>query len=229
MNANEIHRKVLGLSKQAKSFEIKNAYRKLVRKYHPDLNPPEQAKKNNAIMIRLNLAYHALMKEFKKTKHLPAEQNTNKAQEKQDEPMKKNPAGETLPALPKDPAYSYYKLAHQYFHRGFYKFYRRKSKLPMKLAAAMEILNNFQKACVYYGRVIEEFPDSVWRHDAAMKLDKIKQLTPIYSLISARLQELNKEEEIKLKTWQELDKKRGIYSYKDIERLSLQIWEVNKI
>jgi curved DNA-binding protein len=34
--------KILGLSKAATEKEIKNAYRKLARKYHPDLNPDSQ-------------------------------------------------------------------------------------------------------------------------------------------------------------------------------------------
>ena len=31
--------KVLGLTKKASAKEVKSAYRKLARKYHPDLNP----------------------------------------------------------------------------------------------------------------------------------------------------------------------------------------------
>lgn len=41
--------KVLDLDKNASEKDIKNAYRKLARKYHPDLNPnDEEAHKNSS-------------------------------------------------------------------------------------------------------------------------------------------------------------------------------------
>tara|TARA_R110002051_G_scaffold130577_2_gene204395 strand:- start:3428 stop:4321 length:894 start_codon:yes stop_codon:yes gene_type:complete len=36
---------ILGLEKKAKAAEIKNAYRKMARKYHPDLNPSDEKAK----------------------------------------------------------------------------------------------------------------------------------------------------------------------------------------
>ena len=35
--------KILGVDKKATTDEIKSKYRKLAKKYHPDLNPDDQA------------------------------------------------------------------------------------------------------------------------------------------------------------------------------------------
>ena len=58
---------VLGLSKGASDEEIKKAYRKLVKKYHPDLNPGD--KEAEAAMKEVNAAYEILSDAEKKAKY----------------------------------------------------------------------------------------------------------------------------------------------------------------
>ena len=58
---------VLGINKGASDDEIKKAYRKLAKKYHPDLNPDD--KKAEANFKEVNEAYAILSDKDKKAKY----------------------------------------------------------------------------------------------------------------------------------------------------------------
>ena len=55
---NQDHYKILGVSKSASDKEIKSAYKKLARKYHPDVNPGDA--KSEAKFQSINAAYEVL-------------------------------------------------------------------------------------------------------------------------------------------------------------------------
>ena len=58
---------VLGVSKDSSADEIKKAYRKLAKKYHPDMNPGDaEAEKN---FKEVNEAYDVLSDSDKKAKY----------------------------------------------------------------------------------------------------------------------------------------------------------------
>lgn len=59
--------KVLGVSKEATTDEIKKAFRKLARKYHPDVNPGD--KKAEEKFKEINEAYEVLSDETKRKKY----------------------------------------------------------------------------------------------------------------------------------------------------------------
>jgi len=59
--------KVLGVDKKATQEEIKKAYRKLARKYHPDLNPKD--KEANKLFQQINEANEALSDPDKRKKY----------------------------------------------------------------------------------------------------------------------------------------------------------------
>ncbi len=59
--------KILGVSKDASEKEIRNAYRKLARKYHPDLNPNDEAAK--AKFQQINEANEVLSDPEKRKKY----------------------------------------------------------------------------------------------------------------------------------------------------------------
>ncbi|MBI5203573.1 MAG: DnaJ domain-containing protein, partial [Nitrospirae bacterium] len=58
---------LLGVSKDASQDEIKKAYRKLARKYHPDLNPGDKASEQK--FKEINEAYSILGDEKKKAEY----------------------------------------------------------------------------------------------------------------------------------------------------------------
>jgi len=58
---------ILGVSKDASSSDIKKAYRKLARKYHPDVNPNDESAKNK--FQQLSEAYEVLNDPEKRKKY----------------------------------------------------------------------------------------------------------------------------------------------------------------
>ena len=56
--------KILGISKTASQEDVKKAYRKLARKYHPDLNPNDKEAEKR--FKEINEAYSTLSDEDKK-------------------------------------------------------------------------------------------------------------------------------------------------------------------
>jgi len=59
--------KVLGIDKNASQQDVKNAYRKLARKYHPDLNPNDHSAKAN--FQQINEAHEVLSDPVKRKKY----------------------------------------------------------------------------------------------------------------------------------------------------------------
>ncbi len=84
------HYRTLGLRTGASFEDVKAAYRKLARKYHPDVNPDDQ--KAHDRFIRVTKAYEALLEVFQ-----PEEQETSHVSvseqpvEEPPSPVQKNP------------------------------------------------------------------------------------------------------------------------------------------
>lgn len=100
------HYRILGLEKEASQLEIKKAYRKMARLYHPDLNPGKNAQER---FIRVKIAYDTLCDplkredydsgfSYKKTSH-PQQKQKNRAQKKAAPAKRKEPAFEAAKIL----------------------------------------------------------------------------------------------------------------------------------
>ena len=62
-------RKVLGLGEIATLKEIKNAYRRLAHRYHPDKHSSVTGKESEEMMKGLNAAYTIIMEYYKNYKY----------------------------------------------------------------------------------------------------------------------------------------------------------------
>jgi len=59
-------RKLLGLPQQATLNEIKDAYRRIAKEYHPDKQKPGKTKEHSQKMTQINKAYKILMDHVEK-------------------------------------------------------------------------------------------------------------------------------------------------------------------
>src|SRR6187551_4093017 len=84
--------KILELDKNATDSDIKKAYRKLARKYHPDLNPNDQAAK--AKFQQINEANEVLSDPEKRKKYDAHGKDWKHAEEFEKAGRQQRPAGE---------------------------------------------------------------------------------------------------------------------------------------
>ncbi len=68
---------ILGVSKEASNDEIKKAFRKLARKYHPDVNPGNKEAEEK--FKELNEAYNTLIDESKRKNYDNKPDSTNES------------------------------------------------------------------------------------------------------------------------------------------------------
>ena len=98
------HYRILGLEKEASQLEIKKAYRKMARLYHPDLNPGKNAQER---FIRVKIAYDTLCDPLKREnydsgfsyKKTSYHQQKNRAQKKTPPAKRKEQAFEAAEIL----------------------------------------------------------------------------------------------------------------------------------
>lgn len=73
---NTVHYETLGLDEEATDDEVKQAYRELSRKYHPDTSSSPSAK-NSDKFIKINKAYHSLIEAEPSDSHITVPSVTN--------------------------------------------------------------------------------------------------------------------------------------------------------
>jgi hypothetical protein len=174
--------KLFSLVPGATFDEVKDAYRKLVKKHHPDLFQDEDMKKVQEIrMVQINEAYSRLQEEFRD--------------------MEKEVDGSgTLEKPVKDMPYKIYKEGIDHYFSAVIRKPRktgvtlsRKKGLrfwlmePMKQQEVLEhykeSLKNLRLAETAFSRLLKKYPESTWAPDAHDKLDMIGKLYQVYQSV----------------------------------------------
>ena len=202
-------REILGVPGDATREQIRQAYRQRVMENHPDRFPPERKALQELATIALTEAYNALMSsaaarveaDAAEGGTVPRGTGRRKAEppsEPRSAPPRRSAAAAGEPssalALPRDPAYAYYKQGFINFSLAIHGI----AAVNRKIAAGRSIptrrrfntaeyfgtsLSYLRAAHGYFTRVAEEYPESVWTADARFKLRRIEGLTAIYRRI----------------------------------------------
>jgi hypothetical protein len=98
----------------------------------------------------------------------------------------------------KDPSYAYYKQGFVHFSRAIHGIEALYQSLSQRRVVHFKPrddayqrfadgLVELRRAHEYFSRVVQEFEDSIWKHDAHMKLRRIERFTGLYRRILGNL------------------------------------------
>ena len=184
---NSFYHKLLGVDHQSTEEEIKSAYRKLVRKNHPDLFPENKKKIQEIKMIQINEAYKRVLSPFKKESNHQTLHST-------DPNNKIIPDNREL-VIHKDLDYIYYKKAFNYFKQAVHRSFSPKSYQQGLLInnyhyqRFLNSIKNLRLADTYFYKVITDYPNSQWAIDSYAKIKRIDELNHLYYQIISNMED----------------------------------------
>jgi curved DNA-binding protein CbpA len=188
---------ILGISPEATKDEIKKAFRRLVRKNHPDLFPEDHKQLQELKMIQINEAYARLTESLDQM-----ERQQRRAEEKTVSHGFFSPAHISHRAFSRkdevgfhrDIQYVYYKQGFTYFSRALHGIKRMEKTVSLKndlyyLRRFSESLVCLRKADMYFYTLIQDFPESIWSYDARIKIRRIERFNFIYRRILRNIEQ----------------------------------------
>ncbi|HUX14577.1 MAG TPA: DnaJ domain-containing protein [Spirochaetia bacterium] len=195
--------RILGISSGASVEEIKDAYHQAAKKNHPDLHPEERRGMQQLAMMRINEAYlsimaaHSTVSTGAETTE-PGESGRAPVETPPERGAEETPDTRAVGRL-KDPAYTYYKLGFNAFQSGYTELFHKDPREIRRqlrelrtadayiLSLAVRALRHFETAYRYFLTVVQEYPQSIWVHDARWKLRRVENFSQIYQRICDRL------------------------------------------
>lgn len=177
---------LLGLSEDVSTEELKRAYRRLVKRHHPDRFQGEERALQQLRMAEINDAYRNILRSRAGLKQAPPAASPAA--------FRRGPLSASREVgLHGDPAYAYYKQGFVHYSRGAGGMMMRGPRRKLNpdsggLEQARTALRFFLQAHGYFRRVVEEFPESPWAADAEWRLERIEGFTRIYRKISRNIE-----------------------------------------
>jgi curved DNA-binding protein CbpA len=194
---------LLGVKPDASLVEIKQAYHRLARRNHPDLYTADQKELQELRMMALNEAYTALTK----NRSDPTFAQNGKPTATTVPPPSSVPENQV--GNHREPAYAYYKQGFIHFSRAIhgiealYQRLRVKRIKPRSYNPRHDAYHRFTSSLVslsranaYFSRVVQEYPQSMWRRDAELKLRRIARFSVLYRRIIANYRDPADEDQV---------------------------------
>jgi curved DNA-binding protein CbpA len=183
---------ILGIEPRSGIDELKKAFRRLVRQYHPDPFPESQKQLQESKMRQINEAYARILEEYNRrtTKSEKTVSNFTYTNEEAaqyrsafNKRIKTNPVG-----FHNDIQYAYYKQGFENYSRAVngMKSIEKKTQLrndAYYLKRFSNALFYLKKANGYYSKLLEDYPDSIWSYDAYIKIKRIDYFSRFYRKI----------------------------------------------
>ena len=177
-------REILGLKPNATKDEVRQAYHRLAKENHPDLFPQEKKALQELKMMALNEAYTCLVSLPEKPIFLKESKESKTTINKKDTVFPQKEVG-----FHKDPSYVYYKQGFIHFSQavhGIAELNQKSVRRELRYKSDKHFVYSLKLLRIAHGyflRVLQDYPDSIWRADAEIKLKRIERFSMLYRKI----------------------------------------------
>lgn len=192
MAISNFYYEILGVKPDASIQNVKKAYHRLVRANHPDLFPDNLKDIQELKMVQINEAYTRIVKDGQFDDGIRPYDG-----DRQDdgEPLGVRSAAEhTAVGFHHDIEYAYYK-------QGFVNYSKALSGIK-KIERTVEPRNDLyylkrfsislaylRRADMYFSRLVEDYPSSMWARDARIKIKKSEYFNRLYRKILQNIEQ----------------------------------------
>ncbi len=167
--------RIFGISENSTLSDLKIAYRKKVKEFHPDLIANKDKIESHLLMIRINHAYNNLRNRFQRVEYNNITQKSAKSD--------------------KDFAYEFYKRGIDIYHsihpskwhrmriESFFTKGSEEAENKRNASIIEDLVKLLPDAYYYFSVIMNEFPQSIWAGDSKKKMVEIEKMTVRYTKI----------------------------------------------